>query len=409
MNIEELKDICSYIIDNNKELTEQGKKTSSIEIVGESGLGKTSSVIQLAQEREMDIVKLNLAQIEEIGDLVGYPITEYKLKGINEQVEGEVVIPQEIEKWVPEKLLTEYFAQGYRIADNETRMSYAPPAWLPKQENPNGGILILDDWNRADQRFIQACMELIDRGTYISWELPKNWTICLTSNPDTGDYNVQSVDNAQRTRYISFNLDFDHYVWARWAEKEGIDGRCINFVLMNPEILEKKEGVQTINPRSIVTFFNTISGFSNFKDAKTLANIQLIADGCFSGEKKELGSLFVMFINNNLDKLLQPKDMFDGWDTVKKKLYDCIYPNGSYRADIAAIMALRFTNYIILNYNQGKLTSEKVNNRIIDLVTDKDNLFPEDLVFHLVKTLVSKYPTRTNKLIINPKIASKLL
>lgn len=68
VNIKELKDIVNYIVDNNNKLREEGKKTTAIEIVGESGIGKTSSVIQIAKERGMDVVKLNLAQIEELGD-----------------------------------------------------------------------------------------------------------------------------------------------------------------------------------------------------------------------------------------------------------------------------------------------------------------------------------------------------
>ena len=58
--------------------------------------------------------------------------------------------------------------------------------------------MLLDDWNRADIRFIQAVMELIDRQQYISWTLPKDWHIILTANPDTGDYLVNSIDNAQK-------------------------------------------------------------------------------------------------------------------------------------------------------------------------------------------------------------------
>ena len=128
-------------------------------------------------------------------------------------------------------------------------------------------------------RFIQATMELIDRGEYISWSLPPNCTIILTSNPDNGDYNVNSMDNAQKTRYISFELGFDKDVWARWAEKEGIDGRFINFVLSYPEIMKKEGGVQKVNPRSLVTFANTISGFKDWSDTNTLGLILNIAQG----------------------------------------------------------------------------------------------------------------------------------
>ena len=81
-------------------------------------------------------------------------------------------------------------------------------------------------------RFIQATMELIDRGEYISWSLPPNCTIILTSNPDNGDYNVNSMDNAQKTRYISFELGFDKDVWARWTEIDYIDVLSISYYLI---------------------------------------------------------------------------------------------------------------------------------------------------------------------------------
>ena len=72
-----------------------------------------------------------------------------------------------------------------------------------------GGILILDDYTRSEPRFMQATMELIDRQEYISWKLPKNWHIVLTTNPDNGDYNVTSLDIAQKTRFISVEVKFD--------------------------------------------------------------------------------------------------------------------------------------------------------------------------------------------------------
>lgn len=45
----------------------------------------------------------------------------------------------------------------------------------------------------------QAVMELIYKQEYISWKLPPNTHIVLTSNPDNGEYNVTSTDEAQKT------------------------------------------------------------------------------------------------------------------------------------------------------------------------------------------------------------------
>ena len=49
----------------------------------------------------------------------------------------------------------------------------------------------------------QATMELICRGSYISWSLPKYTNIILTSNPDNSEYQVVTLDAAQKTRFIN--------------------------------------------------------------------------------------------------------------------------------------------------------------------------------------------------------------
>ena len=61
-------------------------------------------------------------------------------------------------------------------------MSYATPSWLPREENPNGTIIILDDYTRANSLFMQATMELICTGKYSTWSLPSNTTIVLEKN-----------------------------------------------------------------------------------------------------------------------------------------------------------------------------------------------------------------------------------
>ena len=80
INVNELKDFLGHIIANNRYLQEQGKSPVNVEVIGESGIGKTSAIIQLAKEQNLNFVKLNLAQIEEIGDLVGFPIRQFEVE-----------------------------------------------------------------------------------------------------------------------------------------------------------------------------------------------------------------------------------------------------------------------------------------------------------------------------------------
>lgn len=239
LNVNETKTFLKHIISNNRYLQNQNKPPVSVEVVGESGIGKTSTIIQLAEELDLHFVKLNLAQIEELGDLVGFPIRQFELCLDDNHI------------WVDEHAIEEYTKMGYKFT-SKNRMSYCPPEWISGKST--GGILLLDDWNRADIRFIQAVMELIDRQQYISWKLPKDWHIILTSNPDNGEYLVNSIDNAQKTRFISVDLKFDIKCWGEWAENNQIDNRCINFLLKHPELVSDK-----INSRSITTFFNSIS------------------------------------------------------------------------------------------------------------------------------------------------------
>lgn len=233
----------THIVNNNRYLQASGKSSVAVEVVGESGIGKTSSMLQLANELSLNIVKLNLAQIEELGDLVGFPIRQfqlcknadmptavaapavYKTKKVTKKVPKEVTtmekqmveefdvtkvkkqvleggkfvtkeietkVPRMVEKevpvtvtvmedveveekvlvsgseapvesvkgdcvWVDDHAVEEYRKLGY-TSTGQKRMSYCPPEWIADKQG--GGILILDDWNRSDVRFIQAVMEL---------------------------------------------------------------------------------------------------------------------------------------------------------------------------------------------------------------------------------------------------------
>ena len=411
LNIDELKDFVNHIIRNNRFLQDAGKQSVSIEVVGESGIGKTSAVVDLARENKLAFVKLNLAQIEELGDLVGFPTRQfqmYKEKKIPKSgnslnyttaqrtaasadlADANPTVTKKIGKWVDELAVQEYLKLGYQMT-GKNRMSYCAPEWIADKKE--GGILLLDDWNRADIRFIQAVMELIDRQTYISWVLPKDWHIILTSNPDNGDYMVNSVDAAQKTRYITANLKFDIEVWARWAEQVGIDSRCINFMLLNPELV-----TQETNARSITTFFNSISSFEDFE--KELSMIQLIGEGSVGDA---FASMFTSFINNKLDKLVTPKELLthDNEQYILGELKGCVGEGETYRADIASTLATRLANYSVV-YSQDNTVSQKITDRLIALCTK--NYFTNDLKYLVVRTIFNGNKQKFNKLMMNPEI-----
>ena len=253
----------------------------------------------------------------------------------------------------------------------------------------------------------------INTAEYISWKLPKYTSIVLTSNPDDGQYNVSSLDNAVKTRFINFNVKFNIEDWAKWAEEAEIDGRAINFELYyGNEIFKKHNNVQTVNPRSYTTFCKAISGLKDWNNPDTLALILQISKGCFLNDKDNIiGNLFTSFIANKLDKLIQPKEMIElKWETLEPKMRDCVYDNGNFRPEIASVLTIRFMNYVLYLFGtKGAIKENVVYDRILEIVNNDEMLFSEDLIFHLVKNLITKYPGRTGKLLMNPTIRNKVV
>lgn len=408
INLQEFKKILNYLIDNNRKLVDEGKYPLTVGCEGLPGCGKTSVIEQLAHERGMTYVKVSLSQVEEIGDISGYPIKEYKVNELDEN--GDVICS----KWVPHDTLTTYFqkpCETYEIT-TESRMGYAPPAWLPREENPNGILVTLDDWNRTNSVIMNCVMEIICTGKYMTWELPKYTTLVLSANPDSGEFLVQAQDSAILTRYINFPVKFDINVWSQYGEEVGMDSRVLNFALSySSELFESKDGVNVVNARSYTMFGNAISGIDDWSTPENLALILNISKGCFPFDKDNIiGGLFTTFIANKLDKLVSPKDMLlQSWNTVKDKIKKCVYDDGEYRPEIASVLATRLLNYSMVYFGTKGCKSSVVQDRLLDIINSEDKLFSEDLIFNVVKNLVTKYSAKMNKVLMIPAIRAKLL
>ena len=382
LNANELKQFLNHIIENNRFIQSQGKTPVSVEVIGESGIGKTSAIIQLAKELKLNFVKLNLSQIEEIGDLVGFPIRQFEVTDSKETI------------WVDENAYDEYLRLKYKPT-GQNRMSYCAPEWISGKEK--GGILLLDDWNRADIRFIQAVMELIDRQQYISWDLPKDWHIILTANPDNGEYLVSSIDNAQKTRFISVHLKYDVECWAKWAEENHIDGRCINFMLLHPELVTTE-----VNSRSVSMFFNSISSIKSFDNSLPL--IQMIGEGSVG---PEFSSMFTMFINNKLDKMISPQNIMEQDEKyVLNTLKSIIGKDKEYRADLASTLSTRIVNYLDI-FSKSNPIEKSFISRISSLVNEK--IFTNDICYNMVRSIYNNNPNKFKSIMMDKSLVEYIL
>jgi hypothetical protein len=274
-------------------------------------------------------------------------------------------------------------------------MSYCAPEWISGKGK--GGILLLDDWNRADIRFIQAIMELIDRQQYISWNLPEDWHIILTANPDNGNYLVSSIDNAQKTRFISVQLKYDVDCWAKWAEGNYIDGRCINFMLLHPELVTTE-----VNSRSISMFFNSISSIKSFENSLPL--VQMVGEGSVG---PEFSSMFTMFINNKLDKMISPENIMNQDEQyVLNTLKSLTGKEDKYRADIASTLSTRIINFLDL-FAKTNPVDKPITERLSKIVNEK--IFTTDICYNMVKSVYNNNPSKFKTMMMDKSLVEFIM
>ena len=181
ISMKEVKHLINYTIDNNRKLEEDGKTPIAISLEASAGIGKTSILQQIAEERGMGFTKISLHEMEESGDLLGFPQVEYecqvarKVKDADGNIKAQVM-PGTV--WLNAKQMESSDKSTMFRQTGKTRMGYAKPAWVPEY-NENGNMVVLDDYVRANPQLLQSCMELILTQRYTSWSLPKKTTICL--------------------------------------------------------------------------------------------------------------------------------------------------------------------------------------------------------------------------------------
>jgi hypothetical protein len=142
---------------------------------GEAGLGKSQIVQQWVQkQRERNpnfgFLDLRIAYME-APDLIGLP--ENELSG-----------------------------DGTKITNH-----YLPDFW-PRGENSEG-LLLLEEPNRGTTGVMNCLMQLLTDRKVHKYELPKGWIIAGCVNPDSSEYDVNTMDAALKDRFEEFEVEYD--------------------------------------------------------------------------------------------------------------------------------------------------------------------------------------------------------
>lgn len=400
MNLQEIKNEINYIIDNNRVLEAKGLKPYTVCLEGGHGIGKTAIAEEIANKRGEKFTKINLGSFEEVGDLTGFPVKKYLMSKGGKEFS------------VVEASLDAHFKAGYELVpETQPVMDFAIPSWVPtEKDGPN--ILVLDDYSRANPLILQATMELLDKGELGSWKLPQNTQIILTSNPDNGDYSVSSMDSAQKTRFITFDVEFDVKLLATHMEEVGVRSEFINFAMIYPEIFTVNKNNSHATGRTYMAFARTMESMVDLSAPESLERAMNIASGIFDNKENLIGQKFTLFVNKKLDKLITPEDLVHKpWATVSAELERVVghVDSDKYRTDIAATLTFRLVNHILINLSKKGVKADPYVNRILDIVKHNKQYLSVDLIYALASKLFGDMPHRVSKLLTEKKFKDLLL
>lgn len=160
---------------------QQGRAINPI-FTGEAGLGKseiTQAWVKKQRERnpEFGFVDLRIAYME-APDLIGLPVEEVMKNGMG-----------------------------------RTR-HFLPEFWPTEGE----GLILLEEPNRGTTGVMNCLMQLLTDFKVHNYELPPGWMVAACVNPDSSEYDVNTMDAALKDRFVEFEVEFDHMSFLDYIE-----------------------------------------------------------------------------------------------------------------------------------------------------------------------------------------------
>jgi hypothetical protein len=155
---------------------------------GSPGIGKSSIIKQIANEKELEFVDLRLSLLDPT-DLKGIP----------------------------------FFDQ------ENNQAVWASPNFLPN--NPDSkGILFLDEINTAPPSVQASAYQLVLDRKVGDYELPKGWSIVAAGNHESDRGVVYRMPPPLANRFVHLSMEVSFEDWKNWAYGVGIDSSIIAFL-----------------------------------------------------------------------------------------------------------------------------------------------------------------------------------
>ena len=175
------------VLDLAWEVRKQGRVLNPM-FTGEAGLGKseiTQMWVKQQQKRNPNFKFLDLRiAYMEAPDLIGFPETE-------------------------------------KDANGQVRTCHRLPEFWPTEGE---GLILFEEPNRGTTGVLNCLMQALTDMKVHNYTIPAGWMFAACINPDSSEYDVNTMDAALKDRFVEFEVEFDHIAFIdfmdaqQWAE-----------------------------------------------------------------------------------------------------------------------------------------------------------------------------------------------
>jgi hypothetical protein len=261
-------------------------------IHGKSGIGKSSIIKQIAKERNISFIDLRLSQLES-ADIRGIPHIDEKSNS---------------SRWYPPETIPFEIFRNLKVPETDKTFG-------------EGGILFLDELNRARFDVLQSVFQLVlDRSVGLH-KILDNWFIVCAGNLGEEDQTeiTEINDSALKNRFAHFIVDdiglYD--CWMEWAENEGnIHKDIIGFLKVKHSYLytqPTEDQYSFCTPRIWEQFSNILNAN---KDVDVVTITEIVGNNV-------INSAAIHFVKYMEDKRrISPTDVINKYNKIKDKFKD---------------------------------------------------------------------------------------
>ncbi len=129
-------------------------------------------------------------------------------------------------------------------ASGVIRSTHCLPDFWPTE---GSGLLLLEEPNRASSSVMNTLMQLLTDRKVHKYTLPPGWIIAACINPETSEYDVNTMDAALKDRFEIFSVEFDHMAFSEFIETRDWHEPIVRFINSGLWIYKTPDQIDLVN------------------------------------------------------------------------------------------------------------------------------------------------------------------